>query len=655
MANFDKASILDQFGGVIRNSLETAFAPLVDDETISSAPSYVTSEFLTPDEIFSYMNLHKTHFTLFNLNVNSLEKKWNQFRIFIESLLAKNMAFSAITLQECRFSDKTNDKKYDLPGYKKFFQNSICSSNGGLVTYVRSDLTGSKRLNLYKKSSIYEALFVEITGPSIKENRITLGNFYRPPRKNNKLQTIRDFIKEMRPIVNKLKSENSYSVFSGDYNLNLLKISQSTGISEFFDFMTGNAFVPQITLPTRFDKQVCSLLDHVWVNKPIKGALDPVKCSSRVFLKRIAKADHVPGIVSLDILEDKVKAPKLINSQKIDDESIANFKADLIESNLLNRINRLPEGNVEETYSTINETLTSLRDKHFPVKKVRFKRHVHKLQPWMTDIILLNIKKKDELYVKFRKANSATEKYHLKAQLKEMEKNIFEWINEAKSAYYTQQFEKHKNDIKKTWDTISTAINKRRHKSTFPDFFKVNGSNIFEKTEIANEFNKYFVNIGPELANSLDTQGKPSFNSYLGPSASSRFSFKLTNVDTIKKRIGNLPTKKSAGPDGISSIILKGISDEISPVLTIAINQSLKSGVFPTSLKIAKVIPIYKNKGEPNEFGNYRPISLLNVISKIFERVVYDQVYDYFIKNHLFYTTIANTDSENNTARKMRP
>ena len=105
MANFDKASILDQFGGVIRNSLETAFAPLVDDETITSAPSYVTSEFLTPDEIFSYMNLHKTHFTLFNLNVNSLERKWNQFRIFIESLLAENIAFSAITLQECRFSD----------------------------------------------------------------------------------------------------------------------------------------------------------------------------------------------------------------------------------------------------------------------------------------------------------------------------------------------------------------------------------------------------------------------------------------------------------------------------------------------------------------------------------------------------------------------
>ena len=88
-----------------------------------------------------------------------------------------------------------------------------------------------------------------------------------------------------------------------------------------------------------------------------------------------------------------------------------------------------------------------------------------------------------------------------------MEKDLTDWINEAKTNYYTQQFEMYKNDIKKTWDTIKIAIDRRRHKSSFPDYFKVNERNIFENTEIANEFNRYFVNIGPELANSLDTDG----------------------------------------------------------------------------------------------------------------------------------------------------
>ena len=56
-------------------------------------------------------------------------------------------------------------------------------------------------------------------------------------------------------------------------------------------------------------------------------------------------------------------------------------------------------------------------------------------------------------------------------------------------------------------------------------------------------------------------------------------------------------------------------------------------------MKIAKLIPLFKEKGEPTEFGNYRPISLLNVISKIFERVVYNQLYEYFTLNNLFYNS----------------
>ena len=131
------------------------------------------------------------------------------------------------------------------------------------------------------------------------------------------------------------------------------------------------------------------------------------------------------------------------------------------------------------------------------------------------------------------------------------------------------------------------AIYSRRHKAKYPEFFKANGVNIFDKTEIANEFNKYFINIGLELANSLDTNGKRPYFSYLSPKARSRFLFRLIDSPTISKLISSLPTKSSAGPDGISSIILKEVRDEIAPILTIAINQSLTHGIFPSELKIA--------------------------------------------------------------------
>ena len=108
-----------------------------------------------------------------------------------------------------------------------------------------------------------------------------------------------------------------------------------------------------ITLPTRFDRRTCSLIDHVWLNKPSKGAFDPARSSSRVFLKKIAKADHLPCIVSLDILEQKLHPPKFIYVQTIDEASISSFREDLIKADIKNKIENSPEGDPEKTYESI--------------------------------------------------------------------------------------------------------------------------------------------------------------------------------------------------------------------------------------------------------------------------------------------------------------
>ena len=99
--------------------------------------------------------------------------------------------------------------------------------------------------------------------------------------------------------------------------------------------------------------------------------------------------------------------------------------------------------------------------------------------------------------------------------------------------------------------------------------------------------------------------------------------------------IKNVKLSKSKGHDGISSEVLKLISNEISSSITLIINQTLTTGIFPDKLKIAKVVPIFK-KDSKKEFQNYRPISVLPVISKIFESVIHDQLNEYFINNKLF-------------------
>ena len=92
-----------------------------------------------------------------------------------------------------------------------------------------------------------------------------------------------------------------------------------------------------------------------------------------------------------------------------------------------------------------------------------------------------------------------------------------------------------------------------------------------------------------------------------------------------------MPSKKSSGHDNISNILLKEIIDNISEVLCIIFNRSLQQGEFPSTMKLAEVVPLYKSKEHFLE-TNYRPISLLTTISKVLEKIIYTRVYT-FLQN----------------------
>ena len=99
-----------------------------------------------------------------------------------------------------------------------------------------------------------------------------------------------------------------------------------------------------------------------------------------------------------------------------------------------------------------------------------------------------------------------------------------------------------------------------------------------------------------------------------------------------------LRTKKSYGHDGISMRLLKFLLPAVIKPLTILINKSLATGIFPDKLKIAKVMPFFK-KDDITLIDNYRPVSLLTSTSKVFEKVVFTQLYEYFDKNNLLYSS----------------
>ena len=109
-----------------------------------------------------------------------------------------------------------------------------------------------------------------------------------------------------------------------------------------------------------------------------------------------------------------------------------------------------------------------------------------------------------------------------------------------------------------------------------------------------------------------------------------------TDPNEILKLLTSLKSKKSSGHDNLSSSFLKDLANEICIPISTLVNKSLELGIVPETMKLAKVIPIYKAK-EHDSFSNYRPISLLPTVSKILERVVHKRVYNFLNANNIFY------------------
>ena len=123
-----------------------------------------------------------------------------------------------------------------------------------------------------------------------------------------------------------------------------------------------------------------------------------------------------------------------------------------------------------------------------------------------------------------------------------------------------------------------------------------------DRTTIANKFNTYFAGIGVELSANVNNTHNAHFTDYLLNPSMYHFTFELITEETTMEILNNLKPKPSCGYDGISTKLLKTCKLEICKPLTLIINQSLSTGIFPDSLKVAKVIPLYK-KGDKAILG----------------------------------------------------
>ena len=179
------------------------------------------------------------------------------------------------------------------------------------------------------------------------------------------------------------------------------------------------------------------------------------------------------------------------------------------------------------------------------------------------------------------------------------------------------------------------AIHKQNNRPTIPDTFIINGKSNSNISEIAEEFNNFFVNIGEQTAKNLP-QPTNSFSDYLnGNYAANLFMFPTCEAEILHTTT-NLKASTSEGYDNVSTKLLKQTVKEVATPLAHIVHLSLSHGIFPNDMKLAKIVPIFKN-GNTKLFNNYRPISILPAFSKILEKIVCNRLLHFLESKNILY------------------
>lgn len=527
---------------------------------------------------------------LMSLNVRSFYRHRNELVSLLASL---EIEPDILVLTETWLTNCDKEGAF-LTGYNAFHTVREGGRSGGVSVFYKdhiSNLTFVEGLSVCTDNIEACGVMMEING-----TKMCVIGVYRPHS-----GTLEEFTAELGELFGQVDvvSRGKLCIL-GDFNANLLNV-HCDRISTFINFMQSHHLISTIGNPTRFPPDLSTsqptLLDHIWVNFldfSISAILD------------VDITDHCPVFIV-------VKVPGQVENAKVK----YTFR-DQSETNLENFYRRLGEvvwsfdryNSIDDRFSYFNKTINDVFCESCPikVKQVSSKR----LQkPWLTGNIIKSIKLKSH-YFKLYKAGLIT-----KEENNQYKNRLNSTIRQAKRSYYHNYFATHRSNMKKYWSGVRELIGRVKAKRDVIESINVDGSIVSDGDIIAGTFNSYFSNVAYNLREKLPSPDNISVTDFIDNCPNSFYLYPVT-IPECENVINNLKNT-SYGVNVISTRLLKLISKQISEQLTLLINESFNTGVFPSSLKVASITPVYK-AGDPLLVENYRPISVLPLFSKVVEK-----------------------------------
>ena len=538
-------------------------------------------------------------FSILLFNVRSCRKNFSEFQCIFHEYFKH---FSCIALTETWLTQDF-DNLFCINGFCSF--NVYRTPNGGGIRlYCKNDLDVTLVPEYSFVTKNCEMLTLKICCNAIK---FMLSTIYHPPSSDHGVNHM--FIETFCEKLRAMYAQGYPIVTCGDFNLNLLNPLRYGFITDFVGKMLEIGLYPMVNIPTKYNQDnettKYSILDQVWTTMPSKVS------NVSVFPYEIT--DHFPVLTIFDFCTSVTK-PKTQYKRSF------NTRNDNIFSRLLLSVTIvLVNADMNQTFCNYFSQLWDIYERAYPL--ISCKNKELEGCPWMTPGLKACIKKKANLY-----------RMYVRGTIMKVEYNYYKnrltmLVRRVKRLYYFNLFKEAGKDSSKIWSHINTLLGNQGR--VVMDGLKV-GTRYLTGNEMVNYANSFFINIANNLTADLE---QSDFIPPLNRPNPGSFVFMHTDRAEVSKVIGSLKNKGSALHD-IRVLVLKNNIEVFSDHVAKLYNFSIDTMTYPCLLKLARVALGHKS-GSNENIDNFRPISNLPVLSKVFEKLTLKRLTSFVDKYNL--------------------
>lgn len=539
-------------------------------------------------------------FSILHQNIRSISKNFDEIKIFLSQF---NTFFDIIILTETWHIVDTNC--FHINGYEMIYNHGNINQNDGVVMYIRSKYNHNTTLHYLSNIQVIKTKLTHLGKP------ITITAIYRPPSTcpevfNNELRAYLALLADT--------SMDEYKFIVGDINIDILSDSEDVS-HEYLNILAEAGYESLINDYTRVDKESKSCIDHMFVkSKRNVNSYTPIILQNNI-------TDHyttINLIENIDTTAEPLPPNRRTSIKRVNQKELklklqtTNFENELADMGAEQAANFL----VNKIKTAVAEATTVIRIKPNEIKR----------KDWITAGLVRATNNKHKLFIEWKKD---VDNVQAKNKYLTYRNTLNTLIKTTKNKFFQDKINKNAGSMN-LWKTANEITgNIKKNNIEIKQLNTTSGTQVYTDKGIADVLNQHYTNVGKSLANKIVKSHKTvQYNKKPNPNTIFLYS---TSVPEVKKFMGELKSNKAPGIDCITSEIIKQNMDTLAPALTIIINKIFETSICPKVFKMAIVKPLYKS-GDKNLPENYRPISLISNLAKIFEKILKVRLVKFFDK-----------------------